>query len=86
MGIIIKSGNNQLLHIADVIHHPLQVTNPDWCVSIDSNKQLARQTRRMVWQGAADENMLVFSAHVDGSGRGFITEDDGIWKWQAVET
>lgn len=85
MGVIIESEGQSMLHIADVMHHPLQLIYPHWCVGIDHNKPQARQTRRMVWQRVADEHMQVFSAHVAGTGRGTIIAADGIWQWQVVE-
>ena len=46
----------------------------------------ARQTRRRVWQRAADENLLVFSYHIWQSGRGYVTASGDTWAWQPITT
>jgi hypothetical protein len=75
-----------MLHIADVAHHALQCAYPTWCVDFDEDKVTARQTRRAMWQRAADENLLVFSYHIWQSGRGHVTASGDTWTWQPVTT
>jgi hypothetical protein len=86
MGLLIESDGERLLHIADVAHHALQCTYPAWCVDFDEDKATARQTRRRVWQRAADENLLVFSYHIWQSGRGYVTASGDTWAWQPITT
>lgn len=86
MGVLIESAGERLIHIADVMHHPLQVKYPDWCVGFDEDKPTARQTRRNVWDRAADENLLVVSYHVWKNGRGHVVADGDSWTWQAETT
>jgi len=68
-----------------VMHHVIQVKYPDWCVNFDEDKPLARQSRRRVWQRAAEENLMVQSYHVWQSGRGLIVPTDDRWTWQPVK-
>lgn len=84
MGVIVESGGEKMLHIADVMHHPLQVKYPDWCVGFDRDKPKARETRRRVWQRAAAEDMLVFSYHVWKGGRGRISESGDSYEWDWI--
>ena len=85
MGLIIESAGERMVHIADVMHHPIQVKYPDWCVNFDEDKPLARQSRRRVWQRTAEENLLVQSYHVWQSGRGRIIPAGDRWQWQPVK-
>ena len=70
MGVIIESAGERAVHIADVMHHVIQVKYTDWCVSFDEDRPQARESRRRVFQRAADEDMLVISYHVWRGGRG----------------
>jgi hypothetical protein len=80
MGVVIESSGEQLLHIADMMQHVLQVKYPDWCVNFDEDKPTARNSRRRVWQRAADENLIVQSYHAWQSGR--VIPSGESWTWQ----
>ena len=84
MGVIVESAGKKMIHIADVMHHPLQVKYPDWCVNFDRDKPKARETRRKVWERAADEQMLVFSYHVWRGGQGRITRQGSTFEWEWI--
>ena len=82
MGVIIESAGERAVHIADVMHHVIQVKYTDWCVNFDENQQQARQSRWMVFQRASDENLLVISYHVWNGGRGRITTENDSFSWE----
>jgi len=81
-GVLIESAGARAVHIADVMHHIMQVKYTDWCVSFDEDRPTARQSRRGVFQRAIDENLLVISYHVWKGGRGRITKDGDSFEWQ----
>ena len=82
MGVLIESAGERAIHIADVMHHIMQVKYTDWCVSFDEDRPQARESRRRVFQRAADENLLVISYHVWKGGRGRISTDDDNFVWE----
>lgn len=81
MGVVIDSAGERAVHIADVMHHIIQVKYTDWCVSFDEDRPQARQSRRTVLQRAVDENLLVISYHVWKGGRGRITKNADTFVW-----
>jgi len=81
MGVIIESAGERAVHIADVMHHIIQVKYTDWCVSFDEDRPQARESRRTVFQRAVDDNLLVISYHVWKGGRGRITAEDDTFIW-----
>ena len=84
MGLLIQSGGEGMLHIADVAHHALQCACPEWCVDFDEDKPIARQTRRKVWERAARENLQVMSYHLINSGRGRVIAQGDTWAWESL--
>ena len=41
-------------------------------------------TRRRIWQRAAQENLLIMGYHYPKSGRGYVTTEGSAWAWQPV--
>ncbi len=85
MGLLIESGGERMLHVADVAHHPLQCAHPDYGVSFDINPLKARETRWVIWDRAERENLLVMAYHFRNAGRGHIVAKDDTWTWEPVE-
>jgi glyoxylase-like metal-dependent hydrolase (beta-lactamase superfamily II) len=83
----ITSGGETLLHIGDAVHHLLHITYPDLLCSWDRTRAPDEvvTTRRQLLKSAADENALVFSAHLPFPGLGWVTARDNGWQWQAME-
>jgi glyoxylase-like metal-dependent hydrolase (beta-lactamase superfamily II) len=71
--VLISSGNDQLLHFADVAHHhAVSFANPDWPYLFDSQPQLAIATRRRLFDRAATERMRLFGSHMPFPGLGRV--------------
>ena len=58
-----------LVHIADVVHHPLQVANPSWDRVFDSDPGVAHQTRLRELDVLAASGVTVVASHIVGAGR-----------------
>ena len=58
-----------LVHLADVVHHPLHVQHPEWDHVFDSDAELARATRTGVLAEMAEREVLVSASHIEGVGR-----------------
>jgi hypothetical protein len=58
-----------LVHLADLVHHPLHVQHPEWDHAFDSDAELARATRAGVLAEMAEREVLVSASHIEGLGR-----------------
>ena len=65
---IVEVGDG-LVHIADLVHHPLQVANPAWDHVFDSEPGTARETRLRELEALAVSTPAVVSSHIVGAGR-----------------
>jgi glyoxylase-like metal-dependent hydrolase (beta-lactamase superfamily II) len=62
---LISSGNQQLLIWGDTVHVPeIQTARPEVCVDFDTDKDLAADSRRKVFDMVATERLLVTGMHL----------------------
>lgn len=74
-----------LWHIADVVHHPLQVTHLDWDHVFDSDPRRAWRTRRKTLMYAWGANVTVVGSHIAGPGRIARTEGERLsFRWEPL--
>lgn len=62
----LRSAGEVALFVGDVVHHPLQIMNPDWNSIFCEDAAAARASRRDVLERAAAENALLVPAHFAG--------------------
>ena len=67
--ITLESGGERAMFVGDVVHHPLQVWNPDWNSIFCEDPSQARATRRAVLERAADLAAVLVPAHFAGQHR-----------------
>lgn len=67
------------LHMADLVHHPLQVANPSWDHVFDSDPGTAQTTRLRELERLAGSGVTTVSSHIVGPGR--IECDDDGYRW-----
>jgi glyoxylase-like metal-dependent hydrolase (beta-lactamase superfamily II) len=82
--INISSGNEQLLYCSDLLHHPLQIAQPEYGVFGDFNAEQARQTRNKIIFQVAKNHTLVFTCHFPFPGLGHISKNGDLLKWQPI--
>lgn len=89
LNILFQNGNEQLLHLVDTVHLPMQMAHPEWSMIFDSDVDVALETRKKAFARAAAERLRLFSYHVSYPGIGHIVpEGKGYewvpeaWKWQ----
>lgn len=64
--IELRSDGDVALFAGDVIHHPLQILNPEWNSIFCEDAGAARASRRRVLELATAENALLIPAHFAG--------------------
>ncbi len=62
----ISSRGETAMFVGDVLHHPLQILNPDWNSIFCEDAEQARAARRHVLARAADETAILVPAHFAG--------------------
>jgi glyoxylase-like metal-dependent hydrolase (beta-lactamase superfamily II) len=78
----ISSAGMQALITGDVMHHPVQLCEPDWHSSFDSDVEHARATRRELLARYSGTDVLVIGTHFAGPGAGHIVADGDAWRLQ----
>jgi glyoxylase-like metal-dependent hydrolase (beta-lactamase superfamily II) len=86
MALAISSRGEQLLYISDVILHPINLEQPEWCSIFDFAPDQAASTRRRLLDKAAVEKSLVLACHFPFPGLGRVVQKGKSWLWQPVET
>jgi glyoxylase-like metal-dependent hydrolase (beta-lactamase superfamily II) len=82
MALMIRSGEQQLLHLADTVAHPVHIEHPDWFAVVDLLPEQAVATRRHLLRCAGTEHSLVSAFHMPFPGIGYVMQDDEGWRWQ----
>jgi glyoxylase-like metal-dependent hydrolase (beta-lactamase superfamily II) len=83
-GLLVESEGERLLVLVDALHVAIQFVNPAWHHRVDVDPDTSTQTRRMMLQRAADENMRVLFYHLKFPGLGRIVADNGEFQWHPI--
>jgi len=79
--LTIFSDNEELVHIADTFQHILLLEHPEWGNQIDSDFNLAIETRTRISEQLVVSKKLVFADHLPFPGLGFIKKTGKIYQW-----
>lgn len=86
LAVSFRSGGEQLLHVADVVLHPLHLAHPEWVPVFDVQPEQAEASKRMIFDRAAREQALVFAHHFPPfPSTGTVTRAGMGWSWRPVE-
>ena len=87
IAVLIESDDVQLIHLADLLHSPMQFAHPEWSASFDVDPSLSVPTRRAALGRAADATMLTLFYHLTFPGLGRVkrAETGFIWEPRATE-
>lgn len=70
----VKSGGQSFIYVADLTNVPeLFARNPDWAVTFDMDPEMARQTRRKIFDMIVKEKMMAGGFHFPFPAMGTIT-------------
>jgi glyoxylase-like metal-dependent hydrolase (beta-lactamase superfamily II) len=74
--VTIQSGGKYAVLAGDIVHHPMQVLEPDQLDILDADRQLATASRRRILGWAADNNAAFLVAHFPTDRAAHIARDD----------
>jgi glyoxylase-like metal-dependent hydrolase (beta-lactamase superfamily II) len=83
-GLVISSGGEHALHIADTVLHPIHLEQPDWYPLFDLDAEQAGATRRRLLDRAAAEQCTVIAYHFPYPSTGRIVQRAKGWAWEPV--
>ncbi len=84
MSIVVTSGREKLLGLADAAILPLQLQHPEWHYTNDLNREQAANSRRKLCEWAITNNALVASPHFPFPGLGHIERKEQGYHWQPI--
>jgi glyoxylase-like metal-dependent hydrolase (beta-lactamase superfamily II) len=73
---------DELVHLADLVHHTLHVEHPEWDAATDDDPACALATRRAILAEVADRGVIVVGSHLPGPGR--VERAGGVFRWSPV--
>jgi glyoxylase-like metal-dependent hydrolase (beta-lactamase superfamily II) len=83
-GFLIGSGDERLLIWGDVVHLPsIQFAHPDVSLSYDFDGKLAATNRKLAFDRASKERLLVAGMHIDFPCFGYVVADGQAHRWIA---
>jgi glyoxylase-like metal-dependent hydrolase (beta-lactamase superfamily II) len=69
--------------IGDLLHHPLQCREPEWCCYVDWDRAQSVQSRRIFLASVADTDTVILPVHFPSPTAGWITSDGGArWRYR----
>jgi glyoxylase-like metal-dependent hydrolase (beta-lactamase superfamily II) len=84
IALLLESGNEKLLHMADLLHSPMQFAHPEWSARFDADTRVSVPTRRRALGRAADENMLTLFYHLTFPGLGWVKRAEQGFIWETL--
>jgi glyoxylase-like metal-dependent hydrolase (beta-lactamase superfamily II) len=79
--VLISSGRQQLLYVADAVVHPAQLAHPEWTTPFDLDSGQTVRTRRQLLDRAAADRCLVFPFHFPLPCVGEVSTRNGVYEW-----
>ena len=80
VSVRIRSGGQDALITGDFIHHPCQLSHPEWASSADYDQAASTETRRRMFSGLAGTETLVIGTHIAAPTAGWVEGHGANWK------
>jgi glyoxylase-like metal-dependent hydrolase (beta-lactamase superfamily II) len=84
VSVRIESGGQRAVITGDLMHHPIQCSEPDRAVNFDSDAALARHTRRAFLACCADDRCLVLGTHFAQPTAGRVVPAGEVWRFEVL--
>jgi glyoxylase-like metal-dependent hydrolase (beta-lactamase superfamily II) len=84
IALLFESQSEKLLHMADLLHNPMQFAHPEWSPTFDVDIRCSVPTRRKVLDQAASENLLTLFYHLTFPGLGWVRQAETGFRWQPL--
>jgi glyoxylase-like metal-dependent hydrolase (beta-lactamase superfamily II) len=81
VSVRIRSAGRQAVITGDLMHHPIQCSEPDCIVNFDSDAEQARRTRRLFLACCAQDRSLVLGTHFAHPTAGHVVPFGEAWRF-----
>ncbi len=82
--LAVTSCGEHLLHLADLVGHPILMEHPAWSWRFDSKPDEAEKDKSQLLGQAAAQQALVFGSHLPFPGVGRVIPQGEGWRWQPL--
>ena len=80
VSVHIASAGEEAVITGDMIHHPCQISHPEWSSSVDWDPEQSAETRNDFLQRYADQPVLVIGTHFAAPTAGRIVRDGKVFR------
>ncbi|MGI8419387.1 MAG: MBL fold metallo-hydrolase [Candidatus Levyibacteriota bacterium] len=81
VAVLIKSNDKQAVITGDTLHHPCQVTHPEWETTFDTDKIQASNSRKLFLERFVDTDTLIIGAHFPTPTAGYLRREGKGYKF-----
>jgi glyoxylase-like metal-dependent hydrolase (beta-lactamase superfamily II) len=82
--IVIRSSGEEAIFGGDVLHHPVEIYQPELPSMFCEFPAAARLSRRLLLDRAAESGAIYFSSHFSGTSAGRITRSGSNYEWRYI--
>jgi glyoxylase-like metal-dependent hydrolase (beta-lactamase superfamily II) len=82
VSVMIESKGEAAVITGDMVHHPAQVTQPDWLSLFDADQPAANAQRHAMFGQWADKPILVIGTHFAAPTAGHIRRHGDSWRFE----
>ena len=86
IALLFESESEKLIHMADLLHSPMQFAHPEWSPRFDANTRISVPIRDEALSSAAAENLLLMFYHLTFPGLGRVKQAEKGFIWEPVQT
>jgi glyoxylase-like metal-dependent hydrolase (beta-lactamase superfamily II) len=80
VSVLIRSGGQEALITGDMLHHPIQLIEPERHGNFDMDKEQGARTRRAFVDRFANTKTLIIGSHFCEPTAGWVVSDGASWK------
>jgi glyoxylase-like metal-dependent hydrolase (beta-lactamase superfamily II) len=84
VSVRLHDGDADAVITGDLMHHPVQMAEPDWCSHFDVDPPQARKTRRAFCERYADREVTVLGTHFHHPTAGRIVTHGAAWRFEVA--
>jgi hypothetical protein len=81
VAVRLRGEDGEAVITGDLMHHPIQMAEPDWCSHFDVAPDQARKTRRAFCERYADRPITVLGTHFHVPTAGRIVKHGEAWRF-----
>jgi glyoxylase-like metal-dependent hydrolase (beta-lactamase superfamily II) len=84
VSVRLRGSEAEAVITGDLMHHPVQMAEPQWASHFDSDVEQGRKTRRAFCERYADRPVLVLGTHFHHPTAGHVVRHDETWRFRVT--